>query len=123
MCGGSGGGGGGRSGRGGGGGPSPENALSGADVAKYASMGIMETTGSVDISKPVTITISGKTYDHRDTLKNEGFSFNSRDKTWSQTLTGKSKNKIIDKIYDAGRWKPRGGTRGHKEMTAHLSND
>lgn len=83
----------------------------------------METTGSVDISKPVTITISGKTYDHKGTLKNEGFQFNSGDKTWSQTLAGKSKNHIMGKIYDAGRWKPKGGTLGSKEMTATLSND
>ena len=105
---------GGSKGGGGGGQPSPENSLSGADVAKYVSGGTMETTGSVDISKPVTITISGRTYDHKETLKKEGFKYNPGDKTWSQTLTGKSKNQIMGKIYDAGRWKPRGARWGVK---------
>ena len=123
MGGGSGGSGsGGRSG-GGGSGVSPENSLSGADVAKYISGGMMETSGSVDISKPVTITISGRTYDHKETLKKEGFEYNSGDKTWSQTLTGKSKNQIMGKIYDAGRWKPKRGVLGSKEMTATLANE
>ena len=123
MSGGSGGGG--KPGRGGGGagGISPENALSGADVVKYVSGGMMETTGSVDISKPVTITISGKTFDHKGTLKSEGFQYNSGDRTWSQTMAGTRKNQIMGKIYDAGRWKPKGGKLGSKEMTAHLSND
>ncbi|MFA7164653.1 MAG: hypothetical protein WC124_02245 [Desulfoplanes sp.] len=119
MCGGSGGGGGG----GGGGGPSPENSLSGDDVSKYSST-IMKTSGSVDISKPVTITISGNTYAHKDTLKSEGFKYDSGDKSWSQTVEGKSKNSIMGKIEDVGRWKPKvkGAKRGYEDMTARLSN-
>lgn len=118
MCGGSGG------SKGGGGGPSPENSLSGDDVSKYSSGGMMKTSGSVDISKPVTITISGNTYPHKDTLKSEGFKFDSGDKSWSQTVTGKSKNSIMGKIEDVGRWKPKvkGAKRGYEDMTAKLSN-
>ena len=110
-------------GRTGGGGPSPENSLSGDDVSKYSS-GMMKTSGSVDISKPVTITISGNTYAHKDTLKSEGFKFDSGDKSWSQTVEGKSKNSIMGKISDTGRWKPKvkGAKRGYEDMTAKLSN-
>lgn len=84
----------------------------------------MKTTGAADITKPVTVTITGNTYNHRDTLKSEGFKFNSSDKSWSIQMVGKSKNQIMGKIYDAGRWKPkvRGAKLGYTEMYARISN-
>lgn len=108
-------GGGGSGGRSGGGGGA--NQLSSDEVSSWSKGGgEIKASGNVDISKPVTITMSGKTYDHRSSLKDNGFKFNSGDKTWSKTVTG-SKNDIRAEIHEASR--PR---RADRDMVARLSN-
>ena len=78
--------------------------------------GRIKATGTVDVSKPVTITMSGRTYDHRSSLKDNGFKFNSGDKTWSKTVTG-DKDRIFKELREVGR-----ARRAERDMTAQLSN-
>ena len=109
MGGGSGGSGsGGRSGGGGG--------RDGSESIDLSGTGGMQVSGKADFTKPVKIIITGKTFDTKTALKDEGFKFNVGDKSWSKIMTG-TKMDVKDTIYQAGRWKGNA-----KKLQANISN-
>lgn len=110
-------GGGGNGGRSGGGGSSVLNVAEEFAKAGLPST-VMKTTGSVDLNKPVKISLSGDTYGSRDAIKPAGFKFNGNDKTWEKTVEPKgSIDKVYNPIYDAGSLRG-----GYRKMEARVSN-
>ena len=110
-------GGGGKEGRGGAG--QPGEVIRAANEVKLYTpenmSGRSQVTGAVDLTKPVKVTVSGRTYDYRTTLKEKGFTFRPGDNTWTKTVNGE--REIVQAHKDVSR-RPR----AERLMQMHIEN-